>query len=525
MRAIRSRLSHERVIAIDFDAWRYEREPELLIPLLDVVRRDILAWTRQGSPPDARDLERVRDAARRIGRVVRALVSGVSMEVGLPGAAKVSYDAGAALKALDPDQADGEGPQSLFVAGLEELAVACRDVVEGGASRIVVFIDDLDRCLPTSALQVLEAVKLFFDLPGFVFVVGFDSEIMENAVRPRLWPVFLAQAMNARTSAEPERFDLGPGLALARAHFDKLFQIQYEIPSIPVDQLDDLLSAMADDAGLGPSQRAELAERVQPYLLHLGHDGRLNPRQIKRFINSYTLEMMLRPKLDPDVVLALRTIECRPDWAPAALLLRAQPAAFVEALTRLRDGDAASLHDMSPLHERLPRNFADFAMSEQASALAAASRLEEYLPSPSPSSARASWDDAADELDDIRTSAPLPQRVAVALPTLFLHYAIKEPLWRGDSVYALSEPALIRVSPVDLDGLPHVAEIHLGGDKDGREALRSCLRATKVARQGYLLEHVARRPIDLKPGFYHGIVYVSEPVRPLASLRIIVEEQ
>ncbi len=47
---------------------------------------------------------------------------------------------------------------------------------------LVVFIDDLDRCLPDKTVQVLEAVKLFLDKPGCIFVLGADTEVVRQAV-------------------------------------------------------------------------------------------------------------------------------------------------------------------------------------------------------------------------------------------------------------------------------------------------------------------------------------------------------
>ncbi len=47
---------------------------------------------------------------------------------------------------------------------------------------IVVFIDDLDRCSPATVLQVFEAMKLYLDAPGFVFILGWDTEQVLHAV-------------------------------------------------------------------------------------------------------------------------------------------------------------------------------------------------------------------------------------------------------------------------------------------------------------------------------------------------------
>ena len=37
---------------------------------------------------------------------------------------------------------------------------------------IVVFIDDLDRCNPEKALEILESVKSFLDVEGIIYVLG-----------------------------------------------------------------------------------------------------------------------------------------------------------------------------------------------------------------------------------------------------------------------------------------------------------------------------------------------------------------
>jgi hypothetical protein len=49
--------------------------------------------------------------------------------------------------------------------------------------RLVVFIDDLDRCLPEKAIEVLEALKLFLDVPGCVFFLGADREVIQRGIR------------------------------------------------------------------------------------------------------------------------------------------------------------------------------------------------------------------------------------------------------------------------------------------------------------------------------------------------------
>jgi hypothetical protein len=54
-----------------------------------------------------------------------------------------------------------------------------------GNRLLVVFVDDLDWALPQKAVEALEAIKLFLDLPGCVFFVGADREVIAGRVLAR----------------------------------------------------------------------------------------------------------------------------------------------------------------------------------------------------------------------------------------------------------------------------------------------------------------------------------------------------
>ena len=48
---------------------------------------------------------------------------------------------------------------------------------------LVVFIDDLDRCTPASVLEMFEAIKVYMDVFGIVFVVAYDERVVADALQ------------------------------------------------------------------------------------------------------------------------------------------------------------------------------------------------------------------------------------------------------------------------------------------------------------------------------------------------------
>jgi hypothetical protein len=462
MQVIRDALAAEQgLIVADFNAWRFEREPQLLIPLLDTIRAALVRGAdAAGGSKDAK--QKIRSIAVRVGSVVRALATGLTAQLGLPGAVTVSYDVGAALATLS-SPADPQNSQSLYVAAFDELDRAFRELHAAGISRIVVFVDDLDRCLPVNALQVLESMKLFFDLPGFIFVVGLDEDIVDRAIRAKF------AAENDRAAAQT----MGPEPADARRlpqrigseYVKKIFQIPYSIPPMLPRQLEDLLASMYQEASLEQAQLDDLTKRVRPYLDYLAVGGRVNPREVKRFINAYTLQTLIRPDLDRDTVLALQTIAFRHDWAEFYEAVLADSALFVDALRRYRRGqgtDHFSFEDMTPGLSDLPPSLASYLRSERAEALTRHPVLDMYLTSLQSYHSVNQW-----ELDAFRQLGSLRREIRLTLDG-------------GDAVPAARSVAATAITVMDsLSGsLVGGSLAQLQGFKSAIEHVR--LAATRV---------------------------------------------
>jgi predicted KAP-like P-loop ATPase len=66
--------------------------------------------------------------------------------------------------------------ETIYFEGLYKIEEEMNKIPKN--NRIVVFIDNLDRCSPKTALEVFESTKVFLDLEGFVFIIGLSYDTL-----------------------------------------------------------------------------------------------------------------------------------------------------------------------------------------------------------------------------------------------------------------------------------------------------------------------------------------------------------
>jgi hypothetical protein len=111
--------------------------------------------------------------------------------------------------------------------------------------RVILYIDDLDRCPPAKVLQVLEAVHLLLALELFVVVVGVDPRWLQRSLRH--------QYRDLVTSGDP-RTD--PYLrAMPIEYLEKIFQIPLTLPAMEPRAYARLIASLAPSIeALGPTE-------------------------------------------------------------------------------------------------------------------------------------------------------------------------------------------------------------------------------------------------------------------------------
>jgi hypothetical protein len=353
-------------VSVEFNAWRYEKEEHLIVPLLDTLREALVLWNQDHPTDPAAEKGIAIKAAATVAKAGRALLAGLSLKAGIPGGPELALDASKVVadwRRDDPaDLRIAEQPGSFYHASFNALRGSLDDFTEKGKRRIVVFVDDLDRCLPLNALQVLESMKLFFDLDGFVFVVGLDQDVIERSIRLKYQAPNQASIQSQGDSGSTAK-DVS-----ASDYVKKIFQVPFSVPRITDEELNIFLNFVAGSPDLPKEQADDLRIVVRQHLPHVIGDEPVNPREVKRLINAYTVQMkMLERKFGAaeqpksDVVLALQAMAFRVEWKPLYDLLATDPTVFVEALRDALSDDARRTELwLSAERVHLPQSFINY---------------------------------------------------------------------------------------------------------------------------------------------------------------------
>jgi predicted KAP-like P-loop ATPase len=241
LRLAEARLAAEGTDAptvVKFDAWLYQGFDDARAALMEVVARTILAQA------EAKEtlVDKAKDFAARVN-YFRALGTiadfAAGMAFGIPaglltraGGALSSIFAGKVTAQEVADATSETRDAAKRLHGLHDLVRPVEkrtppkeieafrqefgDLLEGLGTTLVLFIDNLDRCLPDAAIGTLEAVRLFLFMPRTAFVIAADEGMIRHSV--------------AKHFGDPE----APHV---RDYLDKVIQVPLRVPQVSAEEL------------------------------------------------------------------------------------------------------------------------------------------------------------------------------------------------------------------------------------------------------------------------------------------------
>jgi len=291
LQLLEMRLSaREDVLVVYVSPWEYDRNTDTKAALIGaVLERLETAIKKDQSGTDAvrERLKKLRDRIKVTKAVKVAATSALTMS--LPSLAD--------LMSMFDDEAGGADPSLQGFRQQFGKLLSSEELSE--IKQVVVLVDDLDRSLPDTVVESLEAIKLFLSVKKMAFVIAADEDNVARAIGQKL-----------ESTGQP---------TTARQYLEKIVHIPFRIPALSRERTEEYLALLmledCDDIaaiaacvtetrGNGQSLAARLeqvvpgkrrgdihlAERLAP-ILHRHTQG--NPRRLKRFLNALWLRRAL----------------------------------------------------------------------------------------------------------------------------------------------------------------------------------------------------------------------------------------
>jgi len=250
-----------RNLIINFDAWLYQDFDEAKSALMTVIAKTLYDQSSKGLKDKAAGLYR---------RVNKLKFLGIAADVGALAAGIPTFGLLSKAAGSFGDMWEGSGDEADVTAvkdaaqdvgkrtsGLlkpeerrnapEEIAAFRQEfahLLNEMDRRLVVFVDNLDRCLPANAISTLEAMRLFLFLPNTAFVVAADEEMIRLAVAKHF---------------------SDPGDRHVTDYLDKLIQVPIRVPKLGLQEVRAYLAMLAIASGTPVA--AEKLEEVRAALI------------------------------------------------------------------------------------------------------------------------------------------------------------------------------------------------------------------------------------------------------------------
>lgn len=161
--------------------------------------------------------------------------------------------------------------------------------------KIVIFVDDLDRCSVNKVIDTLEAIKLFLNTNKCIFFLGCDVNYLNSAVA-NYYKEYIKVKNNSVDKNSLKRF--------TREYLEKIIQVPFHIPNIDRESMEKYVDSIIDDSTYDNDDidrllillksKAENFNRDIPkvFVKELFSKRRINPRRIKRVLNIIYLNYL-----------------------------------------------------------------------------------------------------------------------------------------------------------------------------------------------------------------------------------------
>ncbi|TFF14269.1 NTPase [Pseudomonas sp. BCA14] len=182
LKMLHANLNASSCKSVYFSAWETDFAVDPLLAFLGEMNSGLSGFLK-GDSKKSKAWAKAKEAGAHILR--RGIPVGVKIATaGLLDADKLLEDE--AAKFTEALSKDVIGAYSNNKKAIAEFKKNVAEVLKGGdgeAEKLYVFVDELDRCRPTYAIELLERIKHLLDIEGLVFVLALDKVQLAHSVR------------------------------------------------------------------------------------------------------------------------------------------------------------------------------------------------------------------------------------------------------------------------------------------------------------------------------------------------------
>lgn len=209
-----------------------------------------------------------------VGKTLIRQLSGAESGVSKDSAVKIAKGVIELLAGIiAPDSSAGQNlVEGLFKDGssisFEKLVEAFYKLVEkrisGPNDKVIILINELDKLAPAKAVELLEAMRSFFDCEGCVFVAAIEYSFFQRGIR--------------------ENSDSDLDVGQEKALFDEIFQMSFRVP-MSSQQIMNYVRDQLGHIGICTEGETELVFYVELIQGSVGYE----PKSMDRLFNSFLL--------------------------------------------------------------------------------------------------------------------------------------------------------------------------------------------------------------------------------------------
>ncbi|MEG9488529.1 KAP family P-loop NTPase fold protein [Mannheimia indoligenes] len=282
---IEQQIKPDEWIVIKFDAWLYQGFDDARAALLEVIASHLI----QAAKDDETIWKKSKNLFARIDglRLFGLMADGAALVAGIPTFGLISRTFETAQNSLDGIQDKAESKQVVEVG--KEIVDSGRNLIKSKekqtppqqidafrkeygeilqdlGKKLVIVIDNLDRCLPANAIQTLEAIRLFLFLNRTAFIIAADEEMIRHSV-----------AEHYKDLSYRHQID----------YLDKLIQIPIRVPKAGVLEIRAYLYMLyAIHQKLSTEKLANLRQFLENHLQQSWQNQSLKPEQVTSEIDE-----------------------------------------------------------------------------------------------------------------------------------------------------------------------------------------------------------------------------------------------